>query len=248
MAILAKTVTENPKLPGTIYTAAKAIEEAGGKALAIVCDCRDAAQVEAAVKKTVETFGGIDILINNVSALYSTPVADTDVKRYDLAMSLNPRATFVASKFCIPHLRKSSNPHILTISPPLYAVTDPRNWYAKMGTGYVTAKCSMSLITFGLSGELKDDGIAANTLWPRTAIQTAAVKNLLGGSESMEKSRKEDIMADSAYIILTSDSRRTTGNSFIDDHVLASVGKQDLSSYKPDVKVPEHELLTDFMV
>lgn len=225
VAILAKTVTENPKLPGTIYTAAKAIEEAGGKALSIVCDCRDEKQIEDAVKKTVETFGGIDILVNNVSALYNTPVEDTAVKRYDLAMTLNVRATFVASKFCIPHLRKSKNPHILTISPPMYAVHDPRNWYAKMGTGYVTAKCAMTLVTFGISGEVKEDGIAANTLWPRTAIQTAAVKNLLGGSESMDRSRKESIMAESAYVILTSNSRKTTGNFFLDDHVLASVGK-----------------------
>ena len=168
-------MTPQAKLEGTIYTAAKEIEEAGGRALPIQCDIRDADSVQAAINKTVETFGGIDILINNASAINPTGVEDMEVKRFDLIQQINTRGTFVCSKFCIPHLRKSKNPHILTISPPLYMGSDQVNWFAKMGTGYVLGKYAMTLITHGLAGELKDDGIACNTLWPRTAVQTAAV-------------------------------------------------------------------------
>lgn len=168
-------MTEQPNLKGTIYTAAAEIEKAGGRALAIQCDIRDADSVKAAIEKTVETFGGLDILINNASAINPTGVEDMEVKRFDLIQSINSRGTFVASKFAIPHLRKSRNPHILTISPPLYMGNDQVNWFAKMGSGYVLGKYAMTLLTHGLAGELKDDGIACNTLWPRTAIQTAAV-------------------------------------------------------------------------
>ena len=225
VAIAAKTVTEHPKLPGTIYTAAKEIEACGGKALPIQCDIRDEASVEAAIQKTVDTFGGLDILINNASAIQPVGVEEMAVKRFDLIMQINTRGTFVASKFAIPHLRKSKNPHILTISPPLYMGNDQVNWFAKMGTGYVLGKFGMTLITHGLAGELKDDGIACNTLWPRTAIQTAAVQNLLGGDSTMSGSRTPEIMADAAYVILSSKSSETTDNFFMDDEVLISSGK-----------------------
>ena len=176
IAIAAKTVKENPKLPGTIYTAAREIEEAGGRALAIQCDIRDAESLSAAIEKTVATFGGLDILINNASALNIVNVEDMPVKSFDLIQAINSRGTFLSSKFAIPHLRNSKNPHILTISPPLYMGNDHQvNWFAKLGTGYVLGKYAMTLITHGLSGELREDGIACNTLWPRTTIQTAAV-------------------------------------------------------------------------
>lgn len=175
IAIAAKTVTENPKLPGTIYTAAKEIEACGGKALALQCDIRDEKSVQAAIQKTVETFGGLDILVNNASAINLTPVAEMEVKRYDLIQSINSRGTFVCSKYAIPHLRKSKNPHILTISPPLYMGNDQVNWFAKLGAGYVLGKYGMTLITHGLAGELEGDGIGCNCLWPRTSIATAAV-------------------------------------------------------------------------
>ena len=170
IAIAAKTVTPHPKLPGTIYTAAKEIEELGGRALAIQCDIRDAESLNAAIEKTVETFGGIDILINNASAVNPVGVESMPVKSYDLIQSINGRGTFIASKFAIPHLRNSKNPHILTIAPPLYMGNDSVNWFDKLGTGYVLGKYSMTLISHGLAGELRDDGIACNTLWPRTGI------------------------------------------------------------------------------
>ena len=211
IAIAAKTVKPQPKLEGTIYTAAEEIKKAGGQALPIPCDIRDEKSVQDAIALTVKTFGGIDILINNASAIYQTPVEETEPKRFDLAMSINTRGTFICSKYCIPHLRKSKNPHILTISPPLYAVTDPsENWYARISTGYTLAKCGMTLVTHGLAGELKDDGIACNCLWPRTGIATAAVKNLLGGDESVKRSRTPEIMADAAYEVLTCKASKTT--------------------------------------
>jgi citronellol/citronellal dehydrogenase len=248
VAILAKTVTPHPKLEGTIYTAAKEIEKCGGKALAIKCDIRDEKSVQAAIDETVKTFGGIDILINNASAIYNTPVEDTEMKRFDLAMSINTRGTFLASKLCIPHLRKSNNPHILTISPPLYISGTKTNWFARTGTGYVMAKYGMTLITHGLAEELANDGIACNTLWPRTAIATAAVQNLLGGDSSINGSRIPEIMGDSAYYILTSDSKKTTDQFFIDDEVMVSNGVYDLSKYKVNPNLPDHKLMTDFMI
>lgn len=171
------------------------------------------------------------------------------VKRFDLIMSINTRGTFVASKYAIPHLRKSKNPHILTISPPLYMGTDQINWFAKMGTGYVLGKYGMTLLTHGLAEELREDGIACNTLWPRTAIQTAAVQNLLGGDSTMAGSRTPAIMADSAYVILTSNSSSTTDNFFMDDEVLISSGKTitDLKKYLPSGDVADHMLIPDFM-
>lgn len=224
ICIAAKTVTPHPKLAGTIYTAAEEIRKAGGKCLPIKCDIRDEKSVQDAVEQCVKEFGGIDICINNASAIYQTPVEDTATKQFDLAMTINTRGTFVVSKACIPYLKESKNPHILTISPPL-GMGDPNvNWFARIGTGYVLAKYGMTLLTHGMAKELEDYRIGCNTLWPRTAIATAAVQNLLGGDSSMNGSRTPEIMADSAYVILTSNSQKTTDQFFIDDHVLASVG------------------------
>lgn len=211
IAIAAKTAEAHPKLEGTIFTAAEEIRKAGGKCLPIQCDIREEKSVKEAVELTVKTFGGIDILINNASALYMAKADETSMKQYDLAMSINSRGTFLCCKYCIPHLRQSKNPHILTISPPLYAATDSKvNWYARIGIGYTIAKLGMTLITHGLADELREEGIACNTLWPRTMIATAAVQNLLGGDESMKKSRSPEIMGDAAYEIVTSESRKTT--------------------------------------
>jgi len=196
----------------------------------------------------VAEFGGIDILVNNASAIYQTPVEDTKTKQFDLSMDINTRGTFLCSKYCIEHLKKSSNPHILTISPPLGMGGDPKvNWFSRVGTGYVLAKYGMTLLTHGMSEELLDYGIGCNTLWPRTAIATAAVQNLLGGDSVVNGSRTPDIMADAAYEILRSDSKATNNKFFLDDEVLASVGVVDLSKYKVDPKVKDHELVIDFM-
>ncbi|TNV76751.1 hypothetical protein FGO68_gene11258 [Halteria grandinella] len=250
IAIAAKTAEAHPKLEGTIHTAAEEIRKAGGRCLPIQCDIRDEKSVRDAVELTVKTFGGIDILVNNASALYMAKAEETSMKQYDLAMSINARGTFLVSKYCIPHLRNSKNPRILTISPPLYAATDPRvNWYARIGVGYTIAKLGMTLITHGLSEELGGDGVGCNTLWPRTMIATAAVQNLLGGDESMRKSRTPDIMGDAAYEIVTSDSRKTNDQSFFDDEVLLSVYGQglDLSKYRIVKDAKETELVTDFI-
>mmetsp|Transcript_7858 Transcript_7858/g.13172 ORF Transcript_7858/g.13172 Transcript_7858/m.13172 type:complete len:315 (-) Transcript_7858:48-992(-) len=248
IAIAAKTVTPHPKLEGTIFTAAEEIRKAGGRCLPIQCDIRDDKSVREAIEKTVKEFGGIDILVNNASALYQSPVEDTATKQFDLAMQINTRGTFLCSKYCIPHLRKSKNPHILTISPPLNMGDDPKvNWFSRIGTGYVLAKYGMTLLTHGMSEELREDGIACNTLWPRTAVATAAVRNLLGGEGTINGSRTPEIMGDSAHVILTANSRETTDNFFIDDEVLASVGVVDLDKYKVDPRVKDHQLMMDFM-
>ena len=187
-------------------------------------------------------------MINNASAIQTTGVEHMDVKRFDLIMGINTRGTFVCSKFAIPHLRKSKNPHILTIAPPLYMANDQVNWFSKLGTGYVIGKYGMSLVTHGLAGELKDDGIACNTLWPRTGIQTAAIKNVLGGDQAMAISRTPDIMSDAAYIILTSKSSKTTDNFFLDDEVLISSGDtiDTLARYLPP-GATNGTLMPDFM-
>ena len=240
VAIAAKTAEPNPKLPGTIYTAATAIEEAGGKALPLVCDIRFEDQVAAAVAKTVETFGGIDILVNNASAINLTGTEHMDMKRYDLMHSINTRGTFLCSKLCIPHLKKASNPHVLNLSPPLNMET---RWFAPH-VAYTMAKFGMSMCVLGMAGEFKGQ-IAFNALWPRTTIATAAVKNLLGGDQVIKGSRKPEIMGDAAHVILTRPSRECTGNFFIDDEVMASVGKTDLSEYAVD---PTAQLVPDFFV
>jgi citronellol/citronellal dehydrogenase len=227
VALLAKTAEPHPKLPGTIYTAAEEIEAAGGKALPIVGDVRDDGSVEAAVAQTVETFGGIDICLNNASAIDLRPTSEIEMKRYDLMQDINCRGTFLLSKQCIPHLREAENPHILTLSPPINL--NPR--WAGGHLAYAIAKYGMSLCTLGLAEELKGDGIAANSLWPRTIVATAAVQNLLGGDEAMAHSRKPEIMADAAAAIFARPSPEASGNFYIDDEVLAEEGVTDLAIY-----------------
>jgi citronellol/citronellal dehydrogenase len=241
VVIVAKTAEPNPKLPGTIFTAAKEIEAAGGKALPLTCDIRFEDQVAAAVAKAVETFGGIDILVNNASAISLTDTVSTPMKRYDLMHSINTRGTFACSQACIPHLKKAQNPHILNISPPLNMET---RWFAPH-VAYTMAKFGMSMCVLGMAGELKRDGIAVNALWPRTTIATSAIKNLLGGDFAMRGSRKPEIMADAAHAIFVRPSRETTGNFFIDDEVLRAAGKADLTEYAVD---PTATLLPDYFV
>jgi citronellol/citronellal dehydrogenase len=241
VAVVAKTDEPNPKLPGTVHSACAEIEQAGGKALACITDIRFEDQVAAAVQRTLERFGGIDILVNNASAIQLTPTPATAMKRFDLMHQVNARGTFVCTQACHPHLKRAANPHVLTLSPPLNI--EPR-WFGPH-VAYSLAKFGMSLCALGHAAEFKPDGIAVNTLWPRTAIATAAVKNLLGGDEVAKRSRKPEIMADAAYIILTKPSREFTGNFCVDDEVLASAGVTDLSSYSV---TPGSALLPDFFV
>ena len=241
IAIAAKSVAENPKIPGTIYTAAAEIEAAGGKALALACDIRFEDQVEAAMHKTVETFGGVDILINNASAIDLRGIDKLDMKRFDLMHQINARGTYLCCKAALPHLRKSDNPHILTLSPPLDL--NPK-WFAP-NLAYTMAKYGMSLVTLGLARDLARDGIAVNSLWPETAIATAAVGNLLGGEEIIKRSRKPDIVADAAHAILTRPARETTGQFFIDALALKEEDVTDLQSYAVD---PSVEAVLDFFL
>jgi len=241
IAIAAKTTQPHPKLPGTIYTAAEEIEAAGGKALPCIVDIRFEDQVEAAVAKTVETFGGIDILVNNASAILLTDTVSTPMKRYDLMHQINTRGTFLCSQKCIPHLEKAENPHILNLSPPLNMEA---RWFAPH-VAYTMAKFGMSMCVLGMAEELKSRGIAVNALWPRTTIATAAVRNLLGGEEMVRASRKPEILADAAHAILTKPSRECTGNFFVDDDVLKAEGISDLSHYAVDSNA---ELMPDFFV
>lgn len=242
IAIAAKTSDPHPKLDGTIHTAAAEIEKAGGKALPLVCDIRDEGQVEAAVAKTVETFGGIDICVNNASAISLTGTEATDMKRYDLMHAINGRGTFLVSKTCIPHLRKARNPHILMLSPPLDM--NPR-WFGPH-VAYSIAKYNMSLCVLGMAEELKRDGIAVNALWPRSTIATAAIRNVLGGDRLMRMSRKPDILADAAHLIFNQPSRAFTGRFLIDDTLLHEVGGvTDFEPYRVDPAVP---LAPDFFV
>jgi len=235
VAIAAKTTEPHPKLPGTIYTAAAEIEQAGGRALPLAVDVRDEDQVLAAVAKTVATFGGIDVLVNNASAINLTGTLATPMKRFDLMWGVNARGTFLCSQACIPHLRKSPNPHVLTLSPPLNL--DPR-WF-KLHTAYTISKYGMSLCVLGLAEEFKDDGIAINALWPRTVIATAALA-MLGGITPPEKCRKPEIMADAAHVILTRDSRCCTGNFYIDEDVLREAGITDFEKYAVQPGQPLH--------
>lgn len=241
VTIAAKTAQPHPKLPGTIYTAAEDIEKAGGKALPILCDIREEEQVADAVAKTVETFGGIDICINNASAINLTGTLETDMKRYDLMHQINTRGTFLVSKMCIPYLKLAQNPHILNLAPPLDM--QPK-WFGNH-VAYTMAKYGMSMCTLGMSAEFARDGIAVNSLWPLTAIDTAAVRNLLGGEAVSSMSRSPAIMADAAYAILNRPSRDCTGNFFIDEEVLKAEGVTDFSVYAPGATGP---LAADFFV
>jgi citronellol/citronellal dehydrogenase len=241
IAIAAKSVTENPKIPGTIFTAAEEIEAAGGKALALACDIRFDDQVEAAMQKTVEIFGGVDILINNASAIDLRGIDRLEMKRFDLMHQINARGTYLCCKMALPHLRRSDNPHILTLSPPIDL--NPK-WFAP-NLSYTMAKYGMSLVTLGLAQDLAREGIAVNSLWPETAIATAAVGNLLGGEEIIQRSRKPEVVADAAHAILTRSARETTGQFFIDASVLKSEGMSDLRSYSVD---PAKEAVLDFFL
>ena len=244
VALLAKTAEPNPKLPGTIHTAAAEIEEAGGQALAIVGDVRDEASVAAAVEQTAERFGGIDVCVNNASAIQLNSIEQTEPKRYDLMQSINARGTFLATRACIPHLKRSDNGHILTLSPPINL--DP----AWMGAHapYTLSKYGMSLLTLGAAAELREAGVAANGLWPRSVIATAAVQNLLGGEEVMKKSRTAEIVADAAYAILTQPASECTGNLFIDDEVLATLADPPVTDLERYRAAEGDELLPDFFV
>jgi citronellol/citronellal dehydrogenase len=241
IAIAAKTAAPHPKLAGTIYTAAEEIERAGGKALPLMVDVRDEAVVRDALDKTAQKFGGIDIVVNNASAISLTPVVDTDMKRFDLMHQINARGTFVVSKWAIPYLEKAANPHILMISPPLDM---KEKWFAPH-TAYSMAKFGMSLVVLGLAGELRPKGIAVNALWPRTIIATAAIRNLLGGDERMHQARKPEIVADAAYAVFASPSRELTGRFLIDDSFLAEHGVADFDHYRVD---PAQPLARDFFL
>jgi citronellol/citronellal dehydrogenase len=242
IAIAAKTAEPHPRLPGTIHTAAREIETAGGHALALVCDIRFEDQVQAAVANAAEAFGGIDICVNNASAISLTPTEQTELKRFDLMLGINTRGTFLVSKTCIPHLRKSENPHILMLSPPLNITA---KWFERH-LAYSIAKYGMSLCVLGMAAELHEDGIAVNALWPRTTIATAAVKNLLGGDALMRRSRKPEIVADAAYLVFTQPAKSFTGQFLIDDTFLHEFGGvTDFARYSVD---PSMELAPDFFV
>lgn len=246
ITLIAKTDQPHPKLPGTIHTAAAELEAAGGTVLPFVGDIRDDDSVAEAVRQTTERFGGIDIVVNNASAIDLSPTETLSMKKYDLMQDINCRGSFLLSKLSLPYLRESAkagrNPHILTLSPPLNL--DPK--WAGASLGYTIAKYGMSLTTLGLAEELKGDGIGVNSLWPRTTIATAAVRNLLGGDQMIATSRTPDIYADSAYLVLTSPAEKTTGNFFIDEEVLAAHGITDLDKYR--VVPGDAELTTDLFL
>lgn len=228
VAIVAKTDEPDPRLPGTIHTAAEEIEAAGGKALPIVGDIRNEESVHTAVERTVAEFGGIDICVNNASAINLSPMGDLPLKRFDLMLDINVRGTFVVTQACLPHLRVSGSGHVLTLSPPV----DPDPKWLAVHAPYTLTKYGMSMLTLGVAQSERGNGVAANCLWPRTIIATAAVQNLLGGDEAMAKSRIPEILADAAAVILARDPASCTGNTFVDDEVLAEAGITDLSGYR----------------
>jgi citronellol/citronellal dehydrogenase len=242
VALIAKTAEPHPQLEGTVYTAAAQIEAAGGRALPVVGDIRDEAQVAGAVAQAVERFGGIDVCVNNASAINLSGTEALEIKRYDLMQSINTRGTFVVSRACIPHLKRSANPHILTLSPPVSL--EPR-WLGPH-VGYTIAKYGMTLCALGFAAEFADDGIASNALWPRTLIATAAVQNLLGGDEAMARARRPELYADAAYAVITRPSRDCTGNAFLCEDVLAAGGVTDFDryAYQPGTE-PEADLFVD---
>jgi citronellol/citronellal dehydrogenase len=241
VAVLGKTDTPHPKLAGTVHDAVREIEAAGGRALACIADVRSEEQVAKAVHDTLERFGGIDILVNNASAIQLTGTLGTEMKRFDLMQQVNARGTFLCSKLCVPHLAKAANPHILMLAPP--PTLEPR-WYAPH-LAYTLSKMGMSLCVLGLAEELRTQGIAVNGLWPRTAIATAAIENLLGGGPLVQRSRKPEIVADAAHAILSRNSREVTGRFFIDDDALREAGVTDLDGY---AVTPGSELVPDFFL
>jgi citronellol/citronellal dehydrogenase len=241
IAIAAKTAEPHKHLPGTIYSAAKDIEAAGGQALPLIVDVRDEANVYEALEKTVAAFGGVDICVNNASAIQLTGVEATDMKRYDLMQQINARGTFVTSKACIPHLKRAANPHVLMISPPLDM--SPR-WFGPH-VAYTMAKFGMSMCVLGMAEEFKADGIAFNALWPRTGIATAAIQFALGGDDAMRQCRKPEIMSDAAHAIFEKPARAFTGNFLIDDSFLYGEGVRDFEHYRVD---PSRPLMPDFFV
>jgi len=241
IAIAAKTAEPHKHLPGTIYTAAEEIEKAGGKALPLIVDVREEASVLAAVEATVATFGGIDICVNNASAIQLTGTLATDMKRYDLMNQVNARGTYLTSKACIPHLKKSANPHVLMLSPPLDMSA---KWFAGH-TAYTMAKFGMSMCVLGMAEEFKADGIAFNALWPRTGIATAAIRFALAGDEGMRRCRTVEIMADAAHAIFEKKAREFSGNFLIDDSFLYAEGERDFDKYRVD---PTEPLMPDFFV
>jgi citronellol/citronellal dehydrogenase len=241
IVIASKSTEENPKLGGTIFSAAAEMEAAGGRALAVQCDIRFEDQIDNVIKQTIDKFGGIDILVNNASAINLSPTEQTEPKRFDLMYDINVRGTFMMSRACIPFLKKSTNAHILNLSPPLNMNL---KWFERH-LAYTISKYDMTMIALGLSAELKKYNIAANTLWPKTTIATAAVNNLLGGEMLMKMSRTVDIVADAAFYILSKSSSECTGNSFIDEAVLAAEGITNLSNYSV---VPGAQLYNDLFV
>jgi citronellol/citronellal dehydrogenase len=241
IAIAAKTQEPHPKLPGTIHTAATEVEAAGGRALPLAVDIRDEDAVKDAIERTAAHFGGIDIVVNNASAITLTPVAATEMRRFDLMHQVNTRGTFMVSKYAIPHLAKASNPHILMMSPPLDMA---EKWFSPH-TAYTMAKFGMSMVALGLAGELRAQGIAVNALWPRTTIATAAIRNLLGGDEIMRRSRRPDILAEAAYRIFAKPAASFSGQFLIDDTFLAGEGVTDFEPYRVD---PGEPLMSDFFV
>ena len=241
IAVAAKTAAAHPKLEGTIYTAAEAIEKAGGRSLPLVVDVREEATVKSALDQTAQHFGGLDIVVNNASAISLTPVDQTDMKRFDLMHQINARGTFMVCKHAIAHLEKAPNPHILMLSPPLDMA---EKWFAPH-TAYTMAKFGMSMVVLGLAGELRSKGIAVNALWPRTTIATAAIRNLLGGEARMSMSRKPEIVADAAYLIFQKPAKSFTGRFLIDDMFLYGEGVRDFDVYRVD---PTQPLSLDFFV
>ncbi len=241
IAVVSKTAEPHPKLPGTVYTTVEEVEAAGGKGLACITDIRHEDQLQVAVEKTVEAFGGIDILVNNASAIFLAGTVETPMKRYDLMHSVNVRGTYMASQHCLPHLLKAENPHILNLSPPLNMEA---KWFAPH-VAYTMSKFGMSMCVLGMAAELKEQGVAVNALWPKTVIATAAVQNLLGGDDAIARCRTPEIMADAAYAILTSDSRQHSGNFYVDEELLGEHGVTDFDKY---AVTPGAELLPDFFV
>jgi citronellol/citronellal dehydrogenase len=240
IALLAKTDQPHPKLPGTIHTAAQAITAAGGEAMAVVGDVRDEAQVDAFVAAAAEHWGGVDVVVNNASAINLGPIAELPPKRYDLMLDINVRGTYLLTRAALPHLRESAHAHVLTLSPPL--TSDPR--WLRRHAAYTVSKMGMTMITLGVAEDEREHGVGANCLWPRTLIATAAVQNLLGGDKAIAMSRTPEIVADAARAILERDPRAVTGNTYIDDEVLAEVGVTDLERYR----AAEGELALDLFV